>query len=301
MELILKIELNSSPHSIIELQNGNYAIAADKNTLIINKTSLKIKEKLENHEKEINRVLETKSGKLITISSDKTMAVNELDENNHYKLLQRIKQPDKISSIIELSTEQILTCNCDNFIRLYKYKKENNKYELDYSYEVKELVTHAIEAKNGKVLLLTFDGDKSLLKLYSYDLNKKKIEKMLLIHSSICWNNYETVFNVSDKYIAINLFNLIAIIDKDNISIVQEFGFMKDFINAFGLYKNNNSIIYSTWGQKICIWECNEEGIWESKNENVGDLNAGEIKCFARDSEGKLLVGIENGLKIFKL
>lgn len=119
MELILKIELNSPPHSIIELQNGNYAIAADKNTLIINKTSLKIKEKLENHEKEINRVLEKKSGKLITISSDKTMAVNELDENNHYKLLQRIKEPDKISSIIELSTEQILTCNCDNFIRLY--------------------------------------------------------------------------------------------------------------------------------------------------------------------------------------
>ena len=39
----------------------------------------------------------------------------------------------------------------------------------------------------------------------------------------------------------------------------------------------------------------------ESKNENVGDLNAGEIKCFARDSDGKLLVGIENGLKIFKL
>ena len=60
MELILKIELNSSPHSIIELQNGNYAIAADKITLIINKTSLKIKEKLENHEKEINRVLEKK-------------------------------------------------------------------------------------------------------------------------------------------------------------------------------------------------------------------------------------------------
>ena len=119
MELILKIELNSPPHSIIELQNGNYAIAADKNTLIINKTSLKIKEKLENHEKEINRVLEKKSGKLITISSDKTMAVNELDENNHYKLLQRIKEPDKINSIIELSTEQILTCNCDNFIRLY--------------------------------------------------------------------------------------------------------------------------------------------------------------------------------------
>ena len=119
MELILKIELNSPPHSIIELQNGNYAIAADKNTLIINKTSLKIKEKLENHEKEINRVLETKRGKLITISSDKTMAVNELDENNHYKLLQRIKEPDKINSIIELSTEQILTCNCDNFIRLY--------------------------------------------------------------------------------------------------------------------------------------------------------------------------------------
>ena len=109
MELILKIELNSPPHSIIELQNGNYAIAADKNTLIMNKTSLKIKERLENHEKEINRVLETKSGKLITISSDKTMAVNELDENNHYKLLQRIKEPDKISSIIELSTEQILT------------------------------------------------------------------------------------------------------------------------------------------------------------------------------------------------
>ena len=54
-------------------------------------------------------MLETKSGKLITISSDKTMAVNELDENNHYKLLQRIKEPDKISSIIELSTEQILT------------------------------------------------------------------------------------------------------------------------------------------------------------------------------------------------
>lgn len=82
MELITKIELNSSPSNIIELQDGNYALTLDKATLILNKETFKIIDQLDNHEKKINRVMETKNRKLITISEDKTMVVNELDENN---------------------------------------------------------------------------------------------------------------------------------------------------------------------------------------------------------------------------
>ena len=133
---------------------------------------------------------------------------------------------------------------------------------------MKEIVTHAIEAKNGKIILLTFDGNNNLIKLYCYDLKKKKIEKMLLSHGSILWNNYESVFNISDKFLAVNLLNSIVIIDKENISIFQEFGVIKDFIQDFnyistiGLFRGNNSIIISTMRGNNSIWESNEEDIW---------------------------------------
>ena len=299
MEFLLQLEFTNSSKDIKELQNGDYAIANGNSLMIINKKTFKIKEKLENHEKEINRVLETKSGKLITISADQTIVIYELDENNHYIFIQRINETGKINSIIELSTEQILTCNCDHNIRLYKYNKENNIYELDYSYDVKELVTHAIEANNGKVLILTFDGDNKLLKLYSYNLNKKKIEKMILAKNSIVWNNYESMINLSDKFVAINLFNTIAIIDKDNVSVFQIMEFIKDFIITIGLYKNPNSIIYFTLSNKKFIWERNEEGVWEAKDENI-NLNEERINCLMKTTDNKLLVGSEKGLKIFQ-
>ena len=250
MELQTKLELDYSPSNIIELQNGNYAIAADKYTLILDKNTYTIKQKLENHIKEINRVIETKNKKLITISRDKTLVVNELDENNNYKLIQRINEPGNINSIIELSTGELFTCNCDKNIRLYNYDENSKKYELNYTYEVKEITTHAVEVNNGKVLILTFEGDNNVIKLLSYSLQKKKIEKMLLRYSSIYWNNYESILNINNKYSAIILFNIIAIIDKENISVVQEVGLERDFINVLGLYKDSNTIIFSTLGGK---------------------------------------------------
>ena len=75
---------------------------------------------------------------------------------------------------------------------------------------------------------MTYDGDNNLLKLYSYNLNKKKIEKMLLVQNSFFWNNYESMINLSDKYVAINLSSIIAIIDKDNVSVFQTLEFLKD-------------------------------------------------------------------------
>ena len=301
MELITKIELNFSPSNIIELQDGNYALTLDKTTLILNKDTFKIIDQLDNHEKKINRVMETKNRKLITISEDKTMVVNELDENNHYKLIQRVNEPDKINSIIELSTGEILTCNCDENIRIYKYDKEKNNYQLNYSYNAKEIVTHAAEAKNGKIFLLTFEGDDNLLKLYSYSLEKKKIEKMLLTHGSICWNNNESMLNISDKFLAINLFNTIVILDKENISVFQEFSLIKDFIDRIGLFKSNNSIIFSTLMGKKYIWESNEDNIWELNEDIDLSILKGENKCYLQNSRGELLVGIGKGLKIFKI
>ena len=301
MELITKIELNSSPSNIIELKDGNYALTLDKATLILNKETFKIIDQLDNHEKKINRVMETKNRKLITISEDKTMVVNELDENNHYKLIQRVNEPDKINSIIELSTGEILTCNCDENIRIYDYNKEKNIFELNYAYNVKEIVTHVAEAKNGKIFLLTFEGDDNLLKLYSYSLEKKKIEKMLLTHGSICWNNNESMLNISDKFLAINLFNTIAIIDKENISVFQEFSLLKDFIDRIGLFKSNNSIIFSTLMGKKYIWESNEDNIWELNEDIDLSILKGENKCYLQNSRGELLVGIGKGLKIFKI
>ena len=301
MELITKIELNSSPSNIIELQDGNYALTLDKATLILNKETFKIIDQLDNHEKKINRVMETKNRKLITISEDKTMVVNELDENNHYKLIQRVNEPGKINSIIELSTGEILTCNCDENIRIYNYNKEKNIFELNYAYNVKEIVTHVAEAKNGKIFLLTFEGDDNLLKLYSYSLEKKKIEKMLLTHGSILWNNNESILNISDKFLAINLFNTIVIIDKENISVFQEFSLIKDFIDRMGLFKSNNSIIFSTLMGKKYIWESNEDNIWELNEDIDLSILKAENKCYFQNSKGELLVGIEKGLKIFKI
>ena len=302
MELISKVDLSSSPSNIIELQDGNFALTIKKSVIILSKDTYQIKETLDNHEKEINRVLETKNRKLITISADMTMVVYELDDNNKYKFLQRIKEAGKINSIIELSTEEILTCNCDDKIRIYKYNEKSNQYELNYAFDVKELVTHAIEVKEGKVLLLTFEGHLNSIKLYCYDLKKKKIEKMILSQSAICWNNHESILNISDKYTAINLFNAIGIIDKENISIIQEIEIGKDFVSVMGLYKGSNSIIFSTLNHKNYILESNEEGIWE-KNENFDDsiLKDGEVNCYLKTKSGKLLIGTKNGLKIVNL
>ena len=303
MELLAKIQLNSSPSNIIELQDGNLALTIKNSTIIMNKDTYQIKETLNNHEKEINRILETKNRKLITISADKTLVVNELDENNHYILLQRINEPGKINSIIELSTEEILTCNCDERMRTYKYNKEKNIYELNNTYEIEELITHVVELKKGKVLIMTFHGDDNLIKIYSFDLNKKKIEKILLSHSSILWNNHESILNLSDKFALINLFNCIIVIDKENISIVQEFSLIKkDFISVMGLFKDNKSIIFSSLRGNNFLWECNEEGIWESKDDiDISILKDNKIECYLKTSKGKLLVGIEKGLNIFDI
>ena len=303
MELLAKIQLNSSPSNIIELQDGNLALTIKNSTIIMNKDTYQIKETWNNHEKEINRILETKNRKLITISADKTLVVNELDENNHYKLLQRINEPGKINSIIELSTEDILTCNCDERMRTYKYNKEKNIYELNNTYKINELITHVVELKKGKVLIMTFHGDDNLIKIYSFDLNKKKIEKILLSHSSILWNNHESILNLSDKFALINLFNCIIVIDKENISIVQEFSLIKkDFISVMGLFKDNKSIIFSSLRGNNFLWECNEEGIWESKDDiDISILKDNKIECYFKTSKGKLLVGIEKGLNIFDI
>ena len=122
---------------------------------------------------------------------------------------------------------------------------------------------------------------------------------MILAKNSIVWNNYESMINLSDKFVAINLFNTIAIIDKDNVSVFQIMEFIKDFIITIGLYKNPNSIIYFTLSNKKFIWERNEEGVWEAKDENI-NLNKERINCLMKTTDNKLLVGLEKGLKIFQ-
>ena len=107
---------------------------------------------------------------------------------------------------------------------------------------------------------------------------------MILAKNSIAWNNYESMINLSDKFVAINLFNTIAIIDKDNVSVFQIMEFIKDFIITIGLYKNPNSIIHITLSNKKFIWERNEEG----------------INCLMKTTDNKLLVGLEKRLKIFQ-
>ena len=75
--------------------------------------------------------------------------------------------------------------------------------------------------------------------------------------------------------------------------------FLKDIITTIGLYKSPNSIIYSTLTNKNFIWEKNEEGIWEAKDENIS-LNEKGINCLMKTTDNKLFVGFEKGLKIFQ-
>ena len=124
---------------------------------------------------------------------------------------------------------------------------------------------------------------------------------MILTHGSICWNNNESMLNISDKFLAINLFNTIVILDKENISVFQEFSLIKDFIDRIGLFKSNNSIIFSTLMGKKYIWESNEDNIWELNEDTDLSILKGKNKCYFQNSKGELLVGIEKGLKIFKI
>lgn len=300
MEIIAKVKLSSPPSNIIELKNGNYAFSVKKNTIIMNNHSFVIKEELKNHSDEINRIIETKNGHLITISSDKTIAINELDENNNYRLLQRINEPKKINSIIELSTNELLTCNCDDKIRIYKYNTENKKYELDNTEKLEHLPTHCFEVKNGKILILTFDGKGNQLRLFCYDIQKRKIEKMLNSHISIFWNNHESIFNISDKLLGIILCESIIILDKENISIIQEIQ-TKSLVEGLSKFINY-SIIFTTIDRKIYLLESNEDGIWSYK-QKTDDVNFDneKISTFFKTSNGQFIMGTQDGIKIFKL
>lgn len=109
---------------------------------------------------------------------------------------------------------------------------------------------------------------------------------MLLTHGSILWNNNESILNISDKFLAINLFNTIVIIDKENISVFQEFSLIKDFIDRMGLFKSNNSIIFSTLMGKKYIWESNEDNIWELNEDIDLSILKAENKCYFQNSKG---------------
>ena len=144
--------------------------------------------------------------------------------NDNFQVIQTIQEPNKITNINELSNGELLSINVDKKMRFYKFN--NNQYEINYVYEEEEMLVDSEEIKNNKIIYLTYSG--KLLKLKTYDMNKRKTVKLLSYHIANFWNNYKNMLLINKNTLAISIYDCVTLVDIETASIKQVFG---DYIN----------------------------------------------------------------------
>ena len=161
------IQLNSLCNNIVELNNNKYMFSMSNSIGVINKETQSIEKQITINEKSVNRIIQLKNNNIATCSDEGLITIYSGD---NFQIIQTIKEPDKITNIIELSNGDLFSINVDKRMRFYKYHKD--KYEINYIYEEGEMLVDSYEINHNKIIYLTYSG--RLLKLKIYDMNKKK-------------------------------------------------------------------------------------------------------------------------------
>ena len=210
-----------------------------------------------------------------------------INNGDNYSILQKIVEPDKITSIKELSNEELLSVNVDKKMSFYKYDKDKNKYELNYIYNSGEIIVDAIEINNKKIIFLTYTGE--MTKVKCYDIINKK-EKLLSYHLSNFWNNYKSMTLINEKTLAVAAYDAVVLINTHTASIIQMLDYVfKDFISVVEKIDDNTLIVYDGLiSRKIDLWKEVNDGIWEKTNPLIEQI---EISSFLKSSNGKIITG----------
>ena len=266
------------------LNNGKYAISKEYSISIINKDSESIEYNISLNEKTINRIIQLKNNNIATCSDEGLIKIYSI---NNFQVIQTINEPDKITNINELSNCELLSINVDKKMRFYKYNKD--KYEINYIYDEGEMLVDSKEIKNNKIIYLTYSG--RLLKLKTYDMNKRKTVKLLSYHVANFWNNYNNMLLINKNTFAISIYDCVTLVDTETASIKQVLGdyINQEFVTPIGIYDENTLLVYCGLKSfKFDYWKVNEDGIYEKtgQTEKVND-----VCCMLKTSNGKIITG----------
>lgn len=287
------LNINGLCNNIVELNNNKYVFSMKNSIGVINKETESIENQITLNESSVNRIIQLKNNNIATCSDDGFITIYSIN----FQIIQTIKEPGKITNIIELSNGELLSINVDKRMRFYK--KCNDKYEINYIYEEGEMLVDSFEINNNKIIYLTYSG--TLLKLKTYDMNKRKTVKLLAYHVANFWNNYKNMLLVNKNTLAITIYDCVTLVDTETASIKQVFGnyINEEFITPIGIYDENTILVYC--GLKsfnIDFWKVNEDGIYEK----TGQIeNVENVSCMLKTSNGKIITGGKNNISFWNV
>ena len=294
MQAYKNIQIGSICNNIIELNNGKYALSSENSIIFINKETEVIENNIPLIEKTINRIIQLKNNNIATCSDDGFIKIYSID---NFQLIQTIQEPNKITNINELSNGELLSINVDKKMRFYKFN--NNQYEINYVYEEEEMLVDSEEIKNNKIIYLTYSG--KLLKLKTYDMNKRKTVKLLSYHIANFWNNYKNMLLINKNTLAVSIYDCVTLVDIETASIKQVFGdyINEEFVTPIGIYNENTILVYCGLHlNKFDFWKVDDDGIYEKAGQ-TGQVN--DVRCILKTSNGKIITGEKNKITFWKI
>lgn len=109
------------------LKDGRFATGSwGSTTIVFNDKTFKPDIIVKENKGVISYILQLSSDDLASSSSDKTIKIFSISENN-YQLIQTLKDnKDSVNTIIELKNKQFISCSIDKSINIYN--KDNNEY-----------------------------------------------------------------------------------------------------------------------------------------------------------------------------
>ena len=160
------------------LISGSY----DSSIIIYNKITYKPDLIIKEHKDAVWCITQLSSGIIATCSSDKTIKLFKIKENN-YNILQTLNyHTDKVIKIIELKNKYLVSCSSDKSIIFYL--KDNNEYKKDYQISTKGSCTCINEIKENEICYSEYINEDNCL-ISFFDLNERK--NITKINNINCW------------------------------------------------------------------------------------------------------------------
>ena len=246
----LELEEETIIMSLFKLKNGNHKgklalLIQNGMILIINLLTYKTDIKIEKtHDDQVNSLRQLNDSRLITSSSDKTIKIFSIEENN-YKLDQTLNgHTYDVFDCKELSNNLLISCSNDGSIILWEKNAADNNYFLKEKINTSPDEISEIEEINDNLIVTisVFDcvSQVSFWNLYP---------KFQLIKTI---NNIET--SGRDSYFKIND-NLIGIVECEDLGIniidVNKFEIIKTLKNVTPL----DIVCNVKWGNHILFGE----------------------------------------------
>ena len=158
---------------------------------------------------------------ICSFDNDYTLKIIKIKNNNDYECIQIIKKAhdNKITKIIELKNENIITFSWDNSLKIWNMNYYNNIYEKINEYKDTNYISDGIEIRDNEIL---YDLNTNKNSLVFYNLNKnKKIKTLVDLDLNICDVGHRMT-KLTDDEVAIAGKKKIYLIDINKYQISYE-------------------------------------------------------------------------------